>query len=113
MDLWLLFILHSFVTYRVARLIVLDEIIDATRKKILHRLEGEYPGPYSIRRQPREFFKDKAWSLLQCPFCVTPYVAGGVVLIHLWWLDGLPYPVWWWLGIGVGALLTWTYIEDD
>ena len=112
MSLPLLFLIHALLVYRVSRFIISDELIDGTRKKILHRLEASEPGTPTLRGNPREFFKDKAWSLLQCPYCVSMYVGGGTVLIHLWWLDGLPYPVWWWLGICAGALIVWTIVED-
>lgn len=115
MPLWLLFLIHTLVVYRVARFIAEDSLIEGWRKAILFRLNAKDASSLNprLRDDPREFFKGKAFELLQCPYCLTIWIGAGVVGIHLIWLDGLPVPVWWWLALSGGALVWWSIIEDE
>lgn len=116
MPLALLFVIHCLAVYRAARFVISDELVDGWRDRIKRVLSspdgpGLEPGE-RFRDNPSEFIKDKLWSLIQCPYCTSGWIAGGVVLVHLLWLDGLPLPFWWWGGIWGGSLIAWKIVED-
>lgn len=107
-DLILLVVL-SAVTYRISRFIVLDSLIDGPRDRIADWLERHSdPRPWN----PHVVFR-KVGELLECPWCITIWVAGAVVATHHHVVDPLPVPVWMWLTTATGALIFWAIIDTD
>jgi hypothetical protein len=90
----------SLVTYRIARFLILDTLIDTPRIWIHQVIIG----------------KPKAWrmnlyELITCPYCLTIWIAAAVVIIA----DGfysVPAPIGMWLATATGSLIAWKIIED-
>lgn len=96
--------LLTLATWRVARLIQLDNIFDTPRDKFFTWLCNN-PGW-------RTWLAD----LLSCAFCLTVWVGLGA---NLWWAlliedwPGWPeFIVYWWATAG-GAMLWWALIDND
>ena len=102
MSYIVLLIVLSAVTYRLARFIVLDTLIDEPRDKVMAWLE-----------QHPTMFWSKVYDLLGCPWCITVWVAAAVVAIQDLALDGVPYPIWTWLAVASGSLVFWGYIDRE
>lgn len=101
----------SLVTYRVARHIVLDTLWDNTRTKLIDKLQPPETREPKIR-QPYRLVKWKLGELIGCPFCVTVWVAAGVVFAHRLFVDDVPIPVWAWLATAAGGLVVWAIVDN-
>jgi hypothetical protein len=104
----LLLIIHSaataFLTYGVVKSVLFDDI----RKPVLDYLGADKPDQPVIN-----FFKAKAWDLIQCPYCTGAWVAGGVLGAHRIFVGPVPMPLWWWMATWAGCLVIYTIIVDD
>lgn len=107
-SLPLLFVILTFVVYRVTYFVIEDSLFDGTREAIYRRLRfhDHEDGTWG------NLWRDKLYVLLSCPYCVSVHVAGWVVLIHHFFVDPLPSPVWWWPALSGAGLLAWSLIED-
>lgn len=110
-ELLVLIIILGLVTYRVARFIVLDTLIDGTRDKVIDWLE---------RRQSVALNADKSgllWAklvdLIGCPFCITIWISAGAVFATRIFVGSFAMPVWVWLATAAFALLPWNYIDSE
>ena len=99
---FVLLIVLSAVTYRVGRFLLLDSLIDAPRERVMVWLE-EHPGRVW----------GKVYELVDCPWCITIWIAAGVVGLQAWVVGGVPVPVWTWLAVATGSLVWWKIIDDD
>jgi hypothetical protein len=102
MPFWLLLFIMACVTYRVSRFIILDGMIAGTRTKVVNWLDF----------RAHKLIYRKLAELLECPYCVTIWVSAGTVLITSVYVD-IPLPVWVWLAVGTGALMIWSFVDND
>lgn len=102
MSYIVLLVVLSAVTYRVSRFIVLDSLIDEPRNWVLSWLEMHPNG-----------LTNKLHELLGCPWCVTIWIAAGVVAIQDQLIDGMPVPIWAWLAAATGSLVFWGIIDNE
>jgi hypothetical protein len=100
----LIFILLTLATWRVGRLLQLDDILAVPRDKFFGWLCAK-PG-----------WRTWLAELLSCAFCIIVWVALAAVL---WWAlliaawPGWPeFILYWWSTAG-GAMLWWTIIDND
>lgn len=100
-DLILLIVL-SLVTYRVARFIILDTLIEAPRDRLFDWIE----------RRPGKLWR-KLLELLGCPFCLTIWVAAAAVALTDWLAGDVPMPIWMWLAAAAGALIVWRIVDYE
>lgn len=110
MPLTLLFVVHAFVVYRVTRFVILDDVIEELRDRVLNKL---LDGLEEDQLRLLPLWRRKLYTLLNCPFCVSIYVAAGVTLAHRWVVEPLPVPVWWWVAIAAASLVAYAYIDSD
>jgi hypothetical protein len=108
-SLALLIIVWSLVVYRVARFVILDELIAEPRDWVMDRLERAKPD----RLVPA--WKQKLAILLGCPYCVTPWIAAATLVAHRLFVGSFAIPVWCWLAVAAGAVIVYRYVdtEDD
>jgi hypothetical protein len=97
-----LFVILSAVTYRIARFLILDELIEELRDSF-HAKLTEHPNRLTIKLQ----------ILMLCPFCLTIWVSAGVsaywyTLVDEW--PGWAFPVYV-LAAAAGSLVFWNYID--
>jgi hypothetical protein len=119
------FVVLSAATYRIARFIVLDSLWDDSRNRLLDWLttgvgiEGE-SRPLNNRTEPEQwrqlpFVRRKTAELLGCPWCVSLWIAGGVLFVY--WLitdDHGPVPGFlYWPALSAGALTFWAIADSD
>ncbi len=76
-DAVLTFAIDALATYRLTRLLIEDEILRGPRVAILDRLDPDTDGP----ERPGD--ESKLAYFLQCPWCVSPYVAILVMCLNL------------------------------
>lgn len=92
-------VVMSAVTYRIARFLVLDTIIDEPRDKFVDWLAG-HPNYVTLKIQ----------ELLTCPYCITIWISAAVCGYVEYW----GHLNWWllqWLAVATGALVFWHYID--
>lgn len=114
----------SLVTYRCTRFIIDDALIDAQRcwvqKKIAGRQGSEVGPPRGsfpicgklIYVVPTAAWRAKLLELLDCPYCVSVWVALGSVMSARLAGPGVPQPFWVWLATAGGTMFWWKLIED-
>lgn len=102
----LTFVILALATYRVGRLVILDEIFDVPRDRFFEWLMK--PETLSTRR---------VWfnSLLTCPYCLTMWIAAGVtvfwsLVVHGEWLGWSFLLVW--PAVAAASLVPWAYIDS-
>jgi hypothetical protein len=92
------------VTYRIARFLILDELIEELRDSF-HAKLTEHPNRLTIKLQ----------ILMLCPFCLTIWVS--LVLHAYWYLLVVDWPDWafpvYVLGAAAGSLVFWHYIDAE
>lgn len=121
--MWLIFTLMSFSVYRITRFIILDSLIEMWRERFYEwvlsplshddkKMVLDYHEDGPLRTLPA--WRRKLYQLSSCPFCISAYVAGAVLVTTLWVSDfSFPMPVWWWLGIWTGGLIVYRIIDAD
>lgn len=91
----------SAATYRIARFMVLDTLIQDPREKFVDWLAG-HPNRWTLKLQ----------ELVTCPYCITIWVSAAVCgLVELF-----GHLTWWplqWLATAAGALVFWEYIDSE
>lgn len=99
-----LYVILSAAIYRIARFMILDELIEELRDS-LHAKLTEHPNKLTIKLQ----------ILMLCPFCLTIWVSGGVLAYWYtlgergtWWA----FPVYLLAG-SAGALVFWNVIDKE
>lgn len=109
LALWMvaLTLLLSATTYRICRLMILDKIGEVPRDAFFGWL-ADHPSRFCV------------WltTLLTCPFCVSVWVSGALVIAvdnpTGWlWDASVPLPVLEWGASAAGALLFWARIDDE
>lgn len=104
MPFWLLYILMSFASFRMTRLITKDDFppIRWTREKIITAR------PDVVRKDIDETFYSEHWwlgTLVTCGWCASAYVSGAMVAC-VWFMVGMPMPILIWLAVwGAAAFL--------
>lgn len=103
----LIFVVLSLATYRVARFLVLDSLIDGPREA----LHAWLTKPESL-----SVWRWKVAELMGCPYCVTVWVAAANVLF--WSLLVADSWVGWafllvWPAVAGASLVPWAYIDDE
>lgn len=101
------FLILALVVARVTRFVVLDELIAGTRDRVIFWLQLRVDEDLELPPSRSQRIKQKISILLECPWCVSIYVAAVVVLIHLFgpFVDPLPLPVWYWLALSMAAVI--------
>lgn len=92
------------VTWRIARFLILDELISEWRDS-LHGVLADHPNRLTIKLQ----------LLMTCPFCLTIWISGGVstywyLLVREW--PGWAFPVYV-LAVAAGAMVFYRYIDAE
>jgi len=103
MEVVILTLLLGAVTYRVARFILLDTMIDGVRDKMMEQLD---------KRSAKLLYR-KLLELFTCPFCITVWVAGGATVLTRLFVGPFPMPVWVWLAAATISLVLWAIIDPD
>lgn len=103
MSLTLLVILSAAI-YRIARFLILDELIEELRDSF-HAKLTEHPNKLTIKLQ----------ILMLCPFCLTIWVSG--VVCAYWYTLG-ERGTWWafpvyLLAAAAGSLVFWNIIDKE
>jgi len=89
----LLIVLLSLATYRVTRFLIEDHLVVEARSWVLRRLM-RLPGP--------QWLNAKVLYLAQCFYCLSVWVAGGLVLVQMQ-ITSVPQPALMWLAAAGGA----------
>ena len=90
---WFTFLLLTLVAYRATHLVVMDTLFEGLRDKFLDRITtatdpSGITRPLHKQHEPElwdsllPLWKRKLFDLLTCPFCISFWCAGAVVLIH-------------------------------
>lgn len=97
---FLMMIPLSAVIYRIARFLILDDLISEPRDRF-HRWLTNHPNFWTVKLQ----------ILMLCPFCLTIWISAGVIALYTW----VPVPswAWMWLACATFALVFWTYIDSE
>lgn len=103
MEMVILVLLLGAVTYRVARFILLDTMIDGVRDRMMEWLD----------KRSARFLYRKLLELFTCPFCITVWVSGGAALLTRVFVGPFAMPVWVWLASATFALVLWAIIDPD
>lgn len=117
MNLLVPFIIMSFATMRVSRLVVKDTIFKEWREKLMywlahgHATFDEETGAikHTTRRLP--LWRDKLVKLATCPYCVSVWVAGFMTIAWHFVVDPLPAPFFVFLAVAAGSLIVWEYVD--
>ncbi len=114
----IIIVVLSLVTFRLSRLIVQDTIFKEVRERVVYwiahgkvRFDDEGKPTHLPRRMAK--WRDKLIKLVTCQYCVSFDVAGIVVLVHHFFVEPLPYPVWMWFAVAGGSLVVWEYIDGS
>lgn len=92
----ILLVVLALACYRVTRFIIDDTLIDRQRDWVFRRTAGH----------------PKIHELLDCPYCVSIWVAAGMVAgADL--VTSVPLPLLTWLATSGGALVAWKFIEVE
>jgi uncharacterized protein DUF1360 len=97
---WLLVILTCLATHRATRFLTRDHLplIAVPRAKITQYLDPP-PSPDDVLagQEPRKPWGVFGWSLaflLECDWCMSVWVAAGIVSLEIWVFDlNVPYPI--------------------
>lgn len=106
---WYLLVVWSLATYRLSRFIVLDTIFGGIRALTERRLV-KIAGSAS---RLLAWLAGKLYDLIGCPYCVTVWVAAGVLLAHRIAVGPFPIPVWQWLAVSAASLVVWAVVDND
>ncbi|WP_328856899.1 hypothetical protein OG579_17025 [Williamsia herbipolensis] len=82
------FLLCLGLTARATRLVTDDRILAAVRARLIGRYGPDAFLPY----------------LVGCPWCMSPYIAGGVYSIGWWWGDTTAFVI-----VAAAASASWLY----
>lgn len=100
----LTFLFLSLLTWRIARFLILDDLIEELRDKF-HRQLTHHPNKLTIKLQV----------LMLCPFCLTIWVSIAVNVFHFTVID--PWPGWqfveWVVAVAAGSMVFWKYIDSE
>lgn len=95
-------VVFGLVTYRLVRFTIKDTLIASQRIWLLNRILGTKPGA----------MRGKLHEMLQCPHCVSAWIAAGVVAVTDAVTDlSLPPPVLLWVASWAMHELFWRVIE--
>lgn len=104
-DHFVLILIMALVTWRVARFIALDSLIEEIRDPVLSWLDR--PGRFT-------FLRNKVADLLGCPWCLSIWISAAVVfLTRQFCVDSMPMPIWTWLAVSILPIVGWTYVDSD
>lgn len=92
-------VILSLITYRIARFLILDTLIDTPRIWFHQVLIGK-PAAWRM----------KLYELITCPYCLTIWIAAAVVAIADIFYS-IPAPIGMWLAAAAGSLIAWNIIE--
>jgi hypothetical protein len=119
----LTFVILTFVVHRVSRFIWMDDLIEDQRDWLKGKLLGlpNHPNvtPEEIdawvsmsasKRSWRASLRYKLFQLIDCVWCISIWVSAATVLAHRIFVEPVPAPVWWWLGLSGAAvaIAEWT-----
>jgi hypothetical protein len=107
---WVFLVVGALVTWRVSRFFQKDDLIARSRKRLLSWLDSPRPGhPW------RDFWADKAWTLIICPWCFTIWVSAGYILLTRWLVEDAyrGAPVWMWLAIAGLSIIPYEYTDGE
>jgi hypothetical protein len=92
----------SLAVYRITRFVIDDTLIEEPRDWLRKKLvEGK-----------STTVRTKILDLMECPYCVSVWVAAGAVLLASWtWT--VPEPFWSWLAVCGGAMIVWRIVEVE
>lgn len=105
----LTFVVLSAATYRIARFLVLDSLIDGTRDQVYQKLMVLPPG------ETIPLWRSKLADLMTCSYCATVWIAAAVTLFYslviadwIGWAFLLVWPA-----VAAGSLVFWAYIDNE
>lgn len=105
LGIFLDLVVLAAVVYRVARFLILDELINEWRDA-LHGKLADHPNKTTIKLQ----------LLMTCPFCLTIWIS---ILVTLAWFLGptADWPGWAWpyymLAVATGSLVFWRILDNE
>lgn len=103
LDLLLIVIVLSAVTYRVARFLLLDDLLNELRDRFYVWL---------TKPEKVSWFRIKLTEFAFCQFCITVWIAAAAVAIADAYVS-VPLPFFAWPAIATGSLVFWAYIDGE
>lgn len=98
--MWLIVVM-SLACYRITRFVVTDTLWDGWRRRLHSKVLGAYP----------RVWRDKIHELLTCPFCLSVWVAAGLVAAVDQYTS-VPLPWLTWGAVASGSLMVWRFVEE-
>jgi len=99
-DVWL--ILTVFATYRITRFLIADSLIDGTRNRV----------KVWLAERSDHLAASKLFDLIDCPYCVSVWIAGALTAINVDRIDGIRDALLVWLGVAGATMLVWRNVES-
>lgn len=103
-DWWWLTV-DALAVYRLTRLIVLDTVTAPLRARLGAPWQIKSTEPGHVLTRPGKGFRYKLWELVNCFWCVSIWIALGVMLLTRFWPDGWQYLAFLLAGSGVAGYL--------
>lgn len=97
-----LLIVLALACYRVTRFVIRDTLLDGGRDRVHHWLLTRRWKGVNV----------KLYELITCPFCLSIWVAAGMVAATDAVAD-VTTPIWMWLAAAAGSLVAWEVVEHD
>lgn len=96
----------AFVVYRITRFLIEDTLLEEPRYWLERKVRGSTIPPKSGLRK-------KLLALMECPYCVSVWVAAGTVALATLTGVDVPHPFWTWL-VACGITMTiWKHTEAE
>lgn len=114
---WLEFLILSFASYRLARAITWDSLLESTQDRIAAEFDSEgNVAPVTddsfMVRPWATFWKSKSLTLASCPLCLNYWIGLGMLCV---WVGGWPWDLGWegWItSLAVAALPTAVLVRE-
>jgi hypothetical protein len=94
----------GLVVYRVTRFFLRDSLIDEPREWVYQKILGD------ITKET--WWRDKLYELLDCPYCLSIWFSGAVVVVADRYTS-VPLPVFAWLATAAICMVVWRIVESD
>lgn len=104
-----LFIILSFVVFRVTRFLMHDTLIEKQRMWVFIKISGK-PKIHEDGTRYQPAWRMKVLELIQCAWCTSLHIGWMTVLVANQWTS-IPLPWMYWVAIAGGAILIWDHVE--
>jgi hypothetical protein len=101
-ELLLTVLVLAFVVYRITRFLIKDTLIDGQRQWVHSKILGVNP----------KAWRDKLYELIDCPYCLSVWIAAGTVAATDAFTS-VPLPVLAWLSTCGATMVLWHIIEVE